>query len=146
MADAATRHKITKSNVAKIVPVLVRHDIIKAERGRRGGIRLARPASDITIGEIVRAIEVTRVAVDHLGGEANRKTPSATLINNMLGEAMTAFISVLDRHTVAEMVSAGYGIESLDPAISRTKEPSAHCAGGPPGPASDCPEGTSVSA
>ena len=146
ISDAAARYKITKNNVAKVVPVLVRHGIIETERGRSGGIRLARPASEITIGEVVRAIEVTRVAVDSIDGETNRKAPSAASINKMLGEALDAFISVLDRHSVAELASGSHRIESLAQADSEPKAPREHHAAGQLGTNGDSPKETGVSA
>lgn len=104
--DIARRYRITKHNIAKTVPVLVRHSIIEAVRGRNGGIRLARPAEDISVGEIVRASESTRVEAECFGGEpVDCAIRPASLINRVLDTALEAFISELDRHTIADMVS-----------------------------------------
>lgn len=110
IADIAERHNITKHNIAKTVPILVRSGIIEGVRGRNGGIRLARPADEITIGEIVRASEATRVEADCFGGETIDCTiRQVAPINQMLDSALEAFISVLDQHTVAEMVAGRPG-------------------------------------
>lgn len=106
IADIAERHNITKHNIAKTVPILVRSGIIEGVRGRNGGIRLARPANEITIGEIVRASESTRVEADCFGGETiDCAIRQVAPINQMLDSALDAFISVLDQHTVADMVA-----------------------------------------
>lgn len=106
IADIAKRYNITKHNVAKTVPILVRSGFIEGIRGRKGGIRLARPASEITIGEIVRACESTHVEADCFGGESvDCAIRPAAPLNQMLDSALEAFISVLDQHTVAEMVA-----------------------------------------
>lgn len=112
IADIANRYNITKHNIAKTVPILVRHGIIEGVRGRNGGVRLSRPASDITVGEIVRASETTHVVADCFGGESVEcAIRPAAPINKMLDEALEAFISVLDQHTVADMVSRRSGNE-----------------------------------
>lgn len=106
IADIAKRYNITKHNIAKTVPILVRHGIVEGVRGRNGGIRLARPASEITIGEIVRASETTRVEADCFGGGSiDCAIRPAAPINQMLDAALDAFISVLHQYTVEDMIS-----------------------------------------
>lgn len=106
IAEIAARHRITKHNVAKIVPLLVREKIIESVRGRSGGLRLMRPANDITIGEIVRICENTNLEADCFGGETQDcLVRPVTPINRMLDAALEAFISVLDEHTVEDLAS-----------------------------------------
>ncbi|MDA7948933.1 MAG: Rrf2 family transcriptional regulator [Hyphomicrobiaceae bacterium] len=108
IADIAKRYGITKNNIAKTVPVLVRNGIIEGVRGRNGGIRLVRPASDVSIGEIVRAIEATAVEAESFGGEKSGSGSKTTVpINQMLDAALEAFVSVLDQHTIEDMLPDG---------------------------------------
>jgi len=114
IADIAKRYNITKHNIAKTVPILVRHGIIEGVRGRNGGIRLARPPSEITVGEIVRASETTHVVAECFGGEEIEcAIRPAAPINRMLDSAMDAFISVLDHHTVDELINARVAPEAF---------------------------------
>lgn len=114
IAEIARRYQITKHNIAKTVPLLVHSGIIEAVRGRNGGIRLTRPASQITIGEIIRATETTSVVADGLDSETpDSAVRSAAPMNRMLDEALEAFISVLDQHTVEEMLSGRRKLEAL---------------------------------
>lgn len=53
----AEAHDIPKHFLAKLVQTLTRHHLIKSFRGRKGGIKLARPASEITMLQVVNAIE-----------------------------------------------------------------------------------------
>jgi Rrf2 family protein len=106
-ADIARQDGITEYNVAKIVPILVRGGFIATSRGRAGGLKLARPATEIGIGDVLRVTEATHVEAECTGGTSlacgiKRASP----INRLLGEALQAFISVLDRHTLAELISA----------------------------------------
>ncbi len=105
IADIAEAYDITKNNIAKTVPVLVRNGIIEGVRGRNGGIRLARPPAEISVGEIVRAIESTAVEAENFGGEkAGSKAGKTAPINRMLDDALEAFVSVLDQHSIEDMM------------------------------------------
>ena len=63
VAELSERLTITQQNVLKIVNLLARAGLIEAVRGRNGGVRLARRADLIRIGDVVRATEITHVEV-----------------------------------------------------------------------------------
>lgn len=103
VAAIADRLQITQLNVFKIVHLLSRAGFITAVRGRNGGVRLGRRASDIRIGDVVRATEVTHIEVEsEADGQRSRKR-SGRQLNTLFDEALEAFISVLDRHTLEDM-------------------------------------------
>ena len=102
-AELSQRLDITPQNTFKIVNVLARAGLIEACRGRNGGVRLARPARGIRIGEIVRATEVTHVEIE---GGAGRRRAASGGVNRILDDALSAFIDVLDQHTLADMAKA----------------------------------------
>jgi Rrf2 family transcriptional regulator, iron-responsive regulator len=106
--EIAQIYGITEYNVAKIVPILVRAGFLRSTRGRLGGLRLARPAHEIHIGDIVRATETTYVEAECGGGDyRDCAIKPASLINRLLDEALVAFIKVLDAHTLDELVPSG---------------------------------------
>ncbi|MFA5955312.1 Rrf2 family transcriptional regulator [Hyphomicrobium sp.] len=102
VADVSDRLGVTKQNVFKIVHILSHAGFLTAVRGPNGGVRLAKPASVIRIGDVVRAIEVTRVQVEG-GIDPQSSDADPGNINAMFDNALTAFISVLDQHTLAEL-------------------------------------------
>ena len=53
----ADTYDIPKHFLAKLVQTLTRHHLIKSYRGRNGGVKLARPAENITMLQVVNAIE-----------------------------------------------------------------------------------------
>ena len=56
--DIATREKLPADYVEQILLRMRRAGIVSSTRGARGGYALARPASDITVREIITAAEL----------------------------------------------------------------------------------------
>ena len=50
-------YDIPKAYLAKLVQILAKHRLIQATRGRKGGIKLYKPAKDIRIIDIIHAID-----------------------------------------------------------------------------------------
>jgi Rrf2 family protein len=73
--DIAKSTGVPKPYLAKIITLLSRKGIVLAKRGHRGGIVLARPAKDISLLEVVEALEGKGwvadclLGLDHGGGD-----------------------------------------------------------------------------
>jgi Rrf2 family nitric oxide-sensitive transcriptional repressor len=122
VADLSSSLDITPQNVFKIVHLLSRAGLVAPSRGRYGGVRLARPASEIRIGEVVRALEMTNVAGSDPGVEAaagDAGGPSG--VNKMLDEAVEAFVTVLNQHTLADMAAGTVNYEGSNPKRAKSK-------------------------
>ena len=104
VAEISDRLDITKQNVFKIVHILSRAGFIAAVRGPSGGVRLAKPAQDIRIGDVVRAIEVTDMEIDGEHDDALARPQGQASIKHVFDDALMAFVSVLDQHTLADLV------------------------------------------
>lgn len=103
ISDIARANQITVHNVFKIVPALVEAGLLESARGRGGGVRLAKPPSEIRIGEIVRVMEPTRIEADCFGGaEVECAIRPSAPINRLLDDAFSAFVEVLDQHTLQD--------------------------------------------
>lgn len=105
VADIARSCNMSEAHLAKIAHVLASHGFLETVRGRRGGVHLARPASEINVGAIVRATEFGRCLVECLDPETN----TCPLINvcrfrSIIGRALEAFLTVLDGYTLADLV------------------------------------------
>lgn len=107
VAEIAEDLDLTQQNVFKIVHLLRRAGFLEAVRGRYGGVRLKRDPAAIRIGDVVRATEVTNVAIEgeSVPSRRGRRQP----ISRVLDDALEAFISVLDQHTLEEMARAPRG-------------------------------------
>ena len=57
LGDVAERQGISRKYLEQIMSLLVRAGFVESQRGKNGGYRLARPAEDYTLGEILRKTE-----------------------------------------------------------------------------------------
>lgn len=55
--DVADRSKIPQPTVSKVLKLLARSGLVVSERGKHGGYRLARPPAEITVAQIIDAVE-----------------------------------------------------------------------------------------
>jgi Rrf2 family nitric oxide-sensitive transcriptional repressor len=105
VADLAAALDLTTQNVFKIVHLLSRAGLVAATRGRNGGVKLARAAKLIRMGDIVRAMEATDFEIDLEGPLSGASGRAVKGVNRVLDDALEAFVSVLDQHTLADMTA-----------------------------------------
>lgn len=72
LKDVSERQKISVKYLEQIVTPLNRAGLLKSGRGAQGGYRLARNASDYTVGDILRAIEGSFAPIACLEDEENQ--------------------------------------------------------------------------
>ena len=103
--DIAAAYDISLHHVAKIVRRLAQEGYVEARRGREGGLRLAAEPAEISLGRVVRDFEEFAL-VECFRCDENRCpiTPACGLIP-IFSEAIEAFCAVLDRKTLADIVS-----------------------------------------
>ncbi len=64
IADVSKAYKISKNHLMKIAHQLALAGFIETVRGRHGGLRLAKPAGEINIGQVVRLTEADSILVE----------------------------------------------------------------------------------
>ena len=57
LKDIAERQDLSKKYLERIVPILIRSDILKTNRGHQGGYQLAKSPAEYTVGDILRLTE-----------------------------------------------------------------------------------------
>ncbi|MBZ4417920.1 Rrf2 family transcriptional regulator [Myxococcus sp. RHSTA-1-4] len=102
MADA---YGISKHHLVRVVQTLAGQGYVDAKAGRAGGVTLARRPEDINVGRVVRAAEPDFHVVECFDRERNScPIAPACSLKGMLAEASNAFLSVLDRYTLADVL------------------------------------------
>lgn len=123
VAEISERRDVTLQNTFKIVHLLSRAGFLQAVRGRHGGVRLARRASEIRIGDVVRAMETMRLEIE--SDESDPRAPERQLaaFDQLFDDALDAFISVLDGHTLQDMMKAKRKATGSEPPVRRSNKP-----------------------
>ncbi|NIX75904.1 RrF2 family transcriptional regulator [Microvirga terricola] len=104
--ELATRHKLSRNHLMKVAQTLVSLGYVTGIRGRTGGLTLARPASTIRIGEVVRTLEHDMRLVECLGdGPTTCILSGACLLTRSMNRALEAFFASLDEVTLADLVA-----------------------------------------
>lgn len=102
--DAARRFDISANHLAKVAQTLVQKKYLISQRGRGGGLRLARTAEDINIGEVVRHTENLNL-LPCFGEDNACPIQPACKLKSILGRAQLAFLEVLDQYTLANLIT-----------------------------------------
>jgi Rrf2 family nitric oxide-sensitive transcriptional repressor len=103
--EIADRFNISKNHLMKVAYELGRAGYVETVRGRNGGLRLARAASKIKLGELVRECEGDFTLVECFDAEHNQcvLTPVCKL-KPVLNEALDAYFQSLNRYTLADLL------------------------------------------
>jgi Rrf2 family nitric oxide-sensitive transcriptional repressor len=99
----AERMNMSYEHLVKIVQKLAELGYVETVRGRHGGVRLAVPAESIRLGALVRQTEENLTLVECFDPATNTcPIAPACQLAGVLDEALTAFLAVLDRRTLAD--------------------------------------------
>lgn len=102
--EVAEGYGISHNHLMKVVNKLTRAELVEASRGVNGGLILARPAEDISVGEVVRKCE-DDIALVECFREDNQCviTPDCVLAK-VFSHALEEFMTILDQYTIADLV------------------------------------------
>lgn len=110
IADIAEAYNISSNHLMKVVHQLGQAGDVITLRGQHGGVRLARPPSEIIIGEVVRRTEPDLQIVPCFADGCNCAIRTDCKLGNALTSALDAFLGVLDNCTLADLISGDSGL------------------------------------
>ncbi len=104
--EIAQAYTVSELFLFKILQPLVEAKLVETVRGRNGGVRLGRPADQITLFDVVRVTEENFAMAECFENDA-AECPliDSCALNSALREALNAFFEVLARHTIAGLVA-----------------------------------------
>jgi Rrf2 family nitric oxide-sensitive transcriptional repressor len=114
VSEVAAAYGLSRNHLLKVALRLRRIGVIETARGRTGGIRIAVALETIRIGSLVRSVEEDSSLVECMrgGGEDCAISPVCTL-TGMFCKALNAYLAVLDRYTLANIVRRPAPLKSL---------------------------------
>ncbi|WP_299565753.1 Rrf2 family transcriptional regulator [uncultured Mycolicibacterium sp.] len=95
----------SEHHVAKAVSRLVDLGMVRARRGRVGGLALTEAGRQARIGWLIRRLEDDREVIDCGGPNPCPLVSAGCRLRRALADAKEAFYRELDRFTVADLVS-----------------------------------------
>jgi Rrf2 family nitric oxide-sensitive transcriptional repressor len=109
ISEIARANRVSENHLTKVVHRLGQIGLVKTVRGRGGGMKLALPAGEISVGRVVRE---TEEGFDLLDCGACLLTPACGL-TGALAKAVGAFLEVLDGYTIADLIKPGDRLRAL---------------------------------
>jgi Rrf2 family nitric oxide-sensitive transcriptional repressor len=106
ISEIAQAHAISRSHLTKIVMDLAGQGLLATARGRGGGLRLLKPASEVVLGDVVRLTESDFTMVECFDPGTNQcRLSSHCGLKGVLNAALQAYLRVLDGVTLADLLA-----------------------------------------
>ncbi|GEM_PF-289171 len=122
-AAIAESTRVPAGYLSKVLQGLARHGLVVSSSGRRGGFRLARKASEISVLQVIQAVApLARLGQCPLGIESHngRLCP----LHRQLNQATEAFEKALAAVTIAQLLQEPNGRADVAISEERTSPPS----------------------
>ncbi|TQV83068.1 Rrf2 family transcriptional regulator [Denitrobaculum tricleocarpae] len=105
---------ISKNHLMKITHQLGQAGYVETLRGRGGGLRLAKPPSRIRVGDVIRVTEEDLDLVECFNKDRNSCViTKACRLQGVLSEALDAYLAVLDRYSLEDLLADDSALRSL---------------------------------
>ena len=101
IGEIAQAYGISHNHLMKVVQSLAHESFIETVRGRAGGMRLARAAAEIGVGEVIRRTEEGFQLADCPGCALS----PACGLTGILAKGVKAMLDVFDAYTIADLVT-----------------------------------------
>ena len=105
LKDIAGRQEISEGYLEQILPLLKAAGLVNSSRGAHGGYTLANPPSEITLGEVVRAVEGTMAIVECVATPEVCHRVDFCVTRDIWEEMSEKMMGVLDSTTLQDMVN-----------------------------------------
>lgn len=112
--DIAEACNASENHLAQVINTLAQKGFLETQRGRSGGMQLARPDTEIGVGDVLRTFEAGLPFAECFDSESNTcPLRNACLFRDALKDALEAFYSALDRKTLHDLVEENTALESM---------------------------------
>ena len=116
IAEVTSVFDLSSNHVAKIIHQLGKLGYLHTVRGKSGGFKLAKETDDVMLGQLVRDLEHSLAPID-CESPYCRFTPVCRL-KSILGQAVAAYLDVLDQYSLTDIVANKTDILSTLPDLS----------------------------
>ncbi|KAB7622577.1 RrF2 family transcriptional regulator [Alkalilimnicola sp. S0819] len=103
--EVAERYGISRNHLMKVVHQLNKLGYVETVRGKGGGFRLRQAPEDVNLGVLVRSTEEDLMLVECFQAGNDCRIDASCRLKGILGEALAAFLGVLDNYTLQDLLS-----------------------------------------
>lgn len=108
ITQVSDTYGVSRNHMVKIINQLSRLGYVAAVRGKNGGIRLGKPATEISVGQVVRQMEPLQL----VNCDICAITPACRL-RQALNAATEQFLRELDNYTLADLVKDNHPLYKI---------------------------------
>lgn len=112
-SEIAALFSVSEHHLSKVSTQLAREGFVLSERGRSGGLILARRPEEILVGEVVRAMKRNDQVAECFGTDTSCHILRACGLRGPLAQAQEAFFATLDRYTLADVTRSRRALDVL---------------------------------
>lgn len=103
--EISEHYAISRHHVMKVVYELGQKGYLYNVRGKNGGIRMAIEPAHINLGMLIRDVEPDMALVECFSDSNQCCLTPVCVLRKALHEALEAFLEVLERYTVADLIA-----------------------------------------
>jgi Rrf2 family transcriptional regulator, iron-responsive regulator len=112
--EIAGAYGVSELFLFKILQPLVENGLVQTVRGRNGGVRLAKPAAQISLFDVVHVTEENFAMAECFENDATEcPLVDGCGLNEALRKALGAFFEVLEGYSIDDLVKARPSMRSL---------------------------------
>ena len=113
-ADIAKACNASLNHLGLVINLLAQLGYVRTTRGRNGGLRLARPPGEISVGAVFRSLESDLPFAECFAGEDNTcPLVACCRLSGALSAALEAFYASLDPVTLADLTCGNCELAAL---------------------------------
>jgi len=115
ITDISKHYGISKNHLIKVVHRLGMTGYLSTVQGKGGGFGLAKPPSEIRIGDVIRDTE-NHFNIAQCFDPSNLSECAiepACRLKHLLNEALQAFLSITDNYTLADLIRPRASLQKL---------------------------------
>lgn len=111
ISTIAARENLSESYLEQLFAKLKKAGLVHSIRGTNGGYQLARPAGDISVGDVLRALEGEMVVVDCPDSESGCAKYGSCVTKYVWKRINNSINDTMDAMTLEEIAQNSNGIE-----------------------------------
>jgi Rrf2 family protein len=117
LKDIAERQEISEKYLGHLVAPLKAAGLINSTRGAHGGYMLAKSPAEITMREVIQALEGTLSLAECVHAPRVCRRVKSCVTRDILGEMSEKMVEVLESSTLQDMINRQRQKEQLQPLV-----------------------------